>query len=381
MNKMFSPKVTRYGLFVIVGSILGSCGLLGIGGKGGGEANGDLVGQSAIERRPDWGVIIPFGMVPVPAGTFHMGQADEDPASTQINFNKQITIGGFFMDETEITNDEYLQFTSYFLDPNGPNMSAGAEGMVNFPQVSTEDFMKKYHPDTTVWMKDFSHHMGDPLVNYYWQHPGYQEYPVVGVSWEAAVFFGKWRTAFLNNWRKNDGDKPPMPNFRLPSEAEWEYAARGGRDMAKYPWGNPYIRNSKGCMLANFKPGRGNFYDDGFAYTSPVGIYFPNDYGLVDMAGNAAEWVLDDFNPASVPTVWDLNPQFIDKNAYDQAGNSKETYNARKVVRGGSWKDVAYYLETGTRTYEYKDSTRAYIGFRCAMTSLGRSSGTEFKIE
>ena len=96
---MFSQKVVQYGLVIVLGSIAGSCGLLGIGGKGGGgEANGDLVGQSAIERRPDWGVIIPFGMVPVPAGTFHMGQADEDPASTQIIFNKHITIGGFFMD-------------------------------------------------------------------------------------------------------------------------------------------------------------------------------------------------------------------------------------------------------------------------------------------
>jgi gliding motility-associated lipoprotein GldK len=169
-----------------------------------------------------------------------------------------------------------------------------------------------------------------------------------------------------------------MPAFRLPSEAEWEYAARGGRDMAKYPWGNPYIRNSKGCMLANFKPGRGNFYDDGFAYTSPVQAYFPNDYGLYDMAGNVSEWCLDDFNPASVPTVWDLNPQYID----DRTDPESSKYNARilpkKVVRGGSWKDVAYYLETGTRTYEFKDSTRAYIGFRCAMTHLGRSSGQEF---
>jgi formylglycine-generating enzyme required for sulfatase activity len=101
------------------------------------------------------------------------------------------------------------------------------------------------------------------------------------------------------------------------------------------------------------------------------------------MSGNVAEWCLDDFNTSSVPTVWDLNPQYIDKNAYyyDNNGNlqSKKKYNAIKVVRGGSWKDIAYYLETGTRTYEYKDSTRAYIGFRSAMTSLGRSSGTEFQ--
>jgi sulfatase modifying factor 1 len=148
--------------------------------------------------------------------------------------------------------------------------------------------------------------------------------------------------------------------------AEWEYAARGGRDMAKYPWGNPYVRNQKGCLLANFKPGRGNYFDDGFAYTAPVATFFANDYGLYEMSGNVAEWCEDAFDPSSMPLVWDLNPTFF-----------KEEIT-KKVIRGGSWKDIAYYLETGTRTYEFKDSTRASIGFRCAMTHLGRSGGSEF---
>jgi gliding motility-associated lipoprotein GldK len=157
-----------------------------------------------------------------------------------------------------------------------------------------------------------------------------------------------------------------MPRFRLPSEAEWEYAARGGRDMAKYPWGNPYVRNAKGCMLANFKPGRGNYYDDGFMYTSPVASYFSNDYGLYDMSGNVSEWCEDAFYEAAVPTTWDLNPTYYDEN------------EPRKIVRGGSWKDIAYYLETGTRTFENRDSAKSFIGFRCAVTYLGRSSGAEF---
>jgi sulfatase modifying factor 1 len=370
MNKLvFSRSFCQASIFTL-GLAVSSCGLLGIGGKKGGASDpqGELLGA---QDRPDFVMPIPYGMVPIPPGTFHMGQADEDPASTQINLNKQITIGPLFMDDTEITNNEYRQFTEFFLVEK-------AQLPEPFKPPTEEEFKSKYYPDTTVWMQDFSHHMGDPLVDYYWDHPGYKEYPVVGVSWEAANFFGRWRTSFLNDWRKTNEGQPPVPAFRLPSEAEWEYSSRGGRDMAKYPWGGPYIRNAKGCMLANFKPGRGNYYDDGYEYTAEVGQYFANDYGLYDMSGNVSEWCLDDFNPASVPTVWDLNPQFIDKNAYDKEGNSKEKYNARKVIRGGSWKDVAYYLETGTRTFEYKDSTRSFIGFRCVMTNIERSSITGF---
>jgi len=343
----------------------------------GGNDRGELVG---VPNREGWVMTIPFGMVPIPAGTFHMGQSDEDPASTQANFNKQITIGPFFMDDTEITNNEYRQFTNFFLYDNIQIPDFDATHNEDYP-VDATDFRetKKYYPDTTSWVRDFAHHLGDPIQDYYFWHPGYDDYPVVGVSWNAAVFFSKWRSAYLNDFRKSIGEFP-MPEFRLPTEAEWEYAARGGRDMAKFPWGNPYSRNAKGCVLANFKPGRGNFIDDGYAYTSPVQSFYPNDYGLFDTSGNVSEWCLDDYNPASVPTVWDLNPQFIDPRTNSSPENSlyDSKIPPRKVVRGGSWKDIEYYLETGTRTYEYKDSARAYIGFRCAVTHLGRSSGNEF---
>jgi len=347
--------------------VMTGCGLLGIGGGRGGSAHpGELEGAPEMES---WVMTNPYGMMPIPAGTFHMGQADEDPASTQINFNKQITIGPFYMDDTEITNNEYRQFTNFFL--------VDKLTINGFPTVSDADFRANYYPDSTVWVRDFAHHMGDPIQDYYYWHPGYNLYPVVGIDWEAATFFCQWRTAYWNDYRKNEGMRE-MPSFRLPSEAEWEYASRGGRDMAKYPWGNPYIRNSKGCMLANFKPGRGNFFDDGYAYTAPIMSFFPNDYGLWDTSGNVSEWCLDDFNPASVPTVWDLNPQYIDPRTNKNSKYYNDKVPPKKVIRGGSWKDVAYYLETGTRAYEYKDSSRAYIGFRCALTNLGRSSGTEF---
>jgi formylglycine-generating enzyme len=342
MNK---GVISKLGFFISMGALV----LLQGCGKGGYDGGGDLVG---VLDREGWVMTVPYGMTTCPSGTFHMGQADEDVPATQINLNKQVTIGGFYMDDTEITNNEYRQFIEVMLNDS-------------LDVLGEQYIMTELYPDTAVWVKDFAHHMGDPMMEYYYAHPAFDEYPVVGVDWFAAKYFCEWRTKHMNNWRAEQG-LWKMPNFRLPSEAEWEYAARGGRDMAKYPWGNPYIRNAKGCMLANFKPGRGNYYDDGFMYTSPVASYFSNDFGLYDMSGNVSEWCEDAFYEAAVPVVWDLNPTYNDDN------------EPRKVVRGGSWKDIAYYLETGTRTYEYQDTTKSYIGFRCVMTYLGRSSGSEF---
>lgn len=346
MNKLFNSKKLFYYLALVVLPFLQSC-IFG-GGKG---DNGELVG---VPDREGFEQTIPYGMTYVRPGTFHMGQADEDITSSKINLNKQVTIGGFFMDDTEITNNEYRQFIN--------TMIAASDTSSDW---TYQDVMATLYPDSLVWEKDFTYHLGDPLVRYYWQHPAFDDYPVVGVSWLAAKEFCEWRTDYLNEWRETEG-MFPMPNFRLPSEAEWEYASRGGLDMAKYPWGGPYVRNGKGCALANFKPGRGNYYDDGFSYAAPTAAYFPNGFGLYDMAGNVSEWCEDAFHPASYPIVWDLNPTYFDD------------MELRKVVRGGSWKDISFYIETGTRSYEYRDTARSFIGFRCVMTHLGRSSGLEF---
>jgi gliding motility-associated lipoprotein GldK len=355
---------------VTISLLMQGCGL----GKK--STDGELVPEVYFDRK-GWYQTIPYGMIQVPSGTFHMGQADEDVPATQINFNKQITIGGFYMDDTEITNNEYRMFIEVLksgdtaesnlfgkLDKEMRNMPGdwNSSKLIN---LQFEDLIKKVYPDTMCWMRDYAHHMGDPMMEYYYAHPAFDEYPVVGVSWYAAKVFCVWRTTYLNRSRKQAG-LFDMPKFRLPSEAEWEYAARGGRDLAPYPWGGPYIRNQKGCLLANFKPGRGNYYDDGFAYTAPVGAFFSNDYGLYDMAGNVSEWCEDAFNEAAYPLVWDMNPTYFDD------------ADSRKVIRGGSWKDIAYYLQTGTRTYEYADSAKSHLGFRCAITYLGRSSGEEF---
>lgn len=386
------------GTFLLSTIFLEGCGLFGgrgeptlsdrINGSG-----GELIPFTSV--RSDYERYVPAGMVVVPSGTFHMGQADEDVARTQLNMNKQVTISAFFMDQTEVTNNQYRFFMDILTAYSGgdPESEENVETLPGdyedkvmtklFTNQSTgeieipiyEDVEEKYHPNENRWLEEYAHHMGDPLMEYYYKHPAFDDYPVVGVDWRAAQKFCQWRTYHLSYYKQVQlGETYAAPRFRLPTEAEWEYAARGGRDLAKYPWGGPYLRNTLGCMLANFKPGRGNYYDDGFAYTGPVAQYFPNDFGLYDMAGNVAEWCQDAFGDRSYSVVWDMNPVYdpIPSNEGDPTNNNQ---NNLRVIRGGSWKDIAYYCETGTRTFQHCDSASTSIGFRCAMTYLGRSAG------
>ncbi|WP_158825182.1 SUMF1/EgtB/PvdO family nonheme iron enzyme [Mucilaginibacter lacusdianchii] len=222
------------------------------------------------------------------------------------------------------------------------------------------------YPDTLVWLNDFSYAANEPMVEGYFSHPSFQNYPVVGVTWRQARAFSLWRSHY-NDAYKDQRHLPHRLPYSLPTEAEFEYAARGGRIGTDYPWGGPYIKNAKGCLLANFKPGRGNYTDDGGAYTVNVRSYFPNDYGLYNMAGNVAEWTLSAFDESASTFVHDMSPTFN----YEAKATDPEVLK-RKVVRGGSWKDIGYFLQNATRSYEYQDTAKSYIGFRCVSHFVGR---------
>lgn len=215
------------------------------------------------------------------------------------------------------------------------------------------------YPDTTTWIRDFAYSYNEPMHNDYFWHDAYSDYPVVGVNWQQAKSFCQWRTLNKNAYQKSRKGTAFVNSFRLPSEAEWEYAARGGLQAATYPWGGPYAKSDRGCFMANFKPVRGDYAADQALYTVEAKSYEPNDYNLYNMAGNVSEWVNASYDPSSYEYTSTINPSVNDKN------------NKRKIVRGGSWKDVAYFLQVSSRDYEYADSARSYIGFRTVQDYMG----------
>jgi formylglycine-generating enzyme required for sulfatase activity len=221
------------------------------------------------------------------------------------------------------------------------------------------------YPDTLAWISDFTYSFNEPWTEMYFWHPGFDEYPVVGVTWKQATAFAVWRTQLLNNFLRSKG-QPEVMKYRLPSEAEWEYAARGGLNQNLYPWGGLYTRNDKGCFLANFKPLRGRYGDDGGMYSMTVASFSPNDFGLYDMSGNVAEWTNSAFDESAYGFMHDISPTY----KYNALPGDHHVMK-RKVIRGGSWKDIAFFLQNSTRTYEYQDSAKSYIGFRCIRDYIG----------
>lgn len=425
---------------------------------------GQLVG---VHNRPRWQEEDPYGMVYMPMGSYNMGESDQDVPQNFVTQSKTVSVQAFYMDQTEISNNEYRQFVYYVRDSLirtmlGENLSEedylittndlgqdldppllnwrtkidddvetleaieelyypedqryyrkreidvnkliytytwidlkSASKYTNierqymnsadqgFKKLNRKDFFRKgnvnIYPDTLVWIRDFEYSYNEPMTKMYFWHPAYDNYPVVGINWLQANAFCYWRTNLVNDYLAGYGDFP-VQDFRLPTEAEWEYAARGGsgniggsNSLSPYPWGGPYIRNSRGCFLGNFKPMRGNYIDDGGFHTVPVDSYNPNDFGLYCMAGNVSEWCCVAFEESGYSFMHDLNPDLL----YDAKPTDPPVLK-RKVIRGGSWKDIGFYMQVSARSYEYQDTSKSYIGLRCVQTFMGRDK-SDFK--
>jgi len=354
-------------------------------------------------------------LVFIEGGRFTMGALEEDVMNTRDNQERTVSIQSFYMDETEIANIHYLEY----LDA--------------IQRDSSAEFYSAALPDTNVWTNPLSYN--DPYVTQYLRFPGFRYYPVVGVSWVQANDYCIWRTEAVNahmgkqgsssgkkgfSLKRKKKDEAPaaetaaptnnsqstyalesgsiLPNYRLPSEAEWEYAAKAligtqyldenQSNQRIYPWDGSSVRNpngrKRGQMLANFKRGRGDYAgiagksNDAAIITAEIYSYPPNDFGLYNMAGNVNEWVYDVYRPLSYRDVNDLNPLrrngYLDEEKnYDTKGANSIINDKTRVYKGGSWSDVAYWLAPGTRRFMDQDSATATIGFRCAMIAGGRN--------
>lgn len=506
MNKVFISKVLLcFGIIVLFANCKGS-------------------DQSATTGwdydNPEWGgfesakgedQMTPPGMVFIEGGSFVMGQTTDNVRYEWHNQPKRVTVSSFYMDECEITNLDYREYL-YWLNRVYGN---------DYPEV-----YQKALPDTLVWRSKLSYN--EPMVDYYFRHSSWADYPVVGVSWLQANEYCSWRTDRVNERILVDAgflemmddqqsgenvfttdayyagqyegivgeemeDLNPngegfrkvkmedgilLPRFRLPTEAEWEFAALSlvGNTVEEriverriYPWNGHIVRTAEkkyyGQMMANFKRSRGDAMgvasalNDHWEYTAPVMFYFPNDYGLYNMAGNVAEWVMDVYRVSTGVDSKGINPyrgnvymtkvtdsdgmiaekdslgrisyravtveENINRRNYRQSDNinyldgdlasqlrdswvttpeegeeeggyeeesgeegaavevTKETndmyaYEQRsmvddkaRVVKGGSWKDRAFYLSPGQRRFLDQAQSTDWIGFRCAMDRMG----------
>jgi gliding motility-associated lipoprotein GldJ len=433
----------------------------------------------------------PDGMVFIEGGSFVMGSNQTDLLNSWDMIPRRVSVSSFYMDETEIRNVDYNEYLFWLARIYEQD----------FPEV-----VRRAEPDELAWRRVDAY--VEHLVEFYFRHPAYDDYPVVGVTWEQAMDYCLWRTdrvnenilirlgflqidpaqtpdnhfntaAYLagqyvglvrrqlNDMNPNATDRKRdvqvrdgllMPNFRLPTEAEWEYAAYGlmGNTFDEriierrvYPWNGQNVRMSDrqhmGQMRANFVRGRGDFMgvagslNDGADYTSQVFSYAPNDFGLYNMAGNVSEWVLDVYRPLSFEDVYGMNPfrgnvymtkvrdedgqiaekdslgrirfqemtteQIGDRRNFQRADNRNfrdgdfastisddwlalaeeggnttdmvytETTSAitdnSRVIKGGSFRDRAYWLSPSGRRFLDQDRSEAWLGFRCAMPRIG----------
>lgn len=432
-------------------------------------------------------------LVLIEGGTFTMGRIDQDVMFDWNNSPRRVTVSSFYMDETEVTNVDYREYL-YWL----------RRVYKDYPEVA-----RRALPDTLVWRSPLAYN--DAYVENYFRHPSYNSYPVVGVSWLQANDYCLWRTDRVNEqilldteWQEANVEQSGennfnteaylagqyegvpgervdelharirvedgvlLPHYRLPTEAEWEFAAYGLKgntfeeriyERAAYPWDGHNVRNAspkvRGEFMANFVRGRGDMMgvagnlNDGGSITVDVRSYWPNDYGLYCMAGNVNEWTMDVYRPLTSEDVNEFNPfrgnvftdqrrdangmivekdklgrvvidtvktedvanrynyqkadyrNYVDGDVISSISASTEwAENTEKpltekmysqnlndndyvtlindksrVIKGGSWKDRAYWLNPSTRRFLDQESSRDDIGFRCAMIRVGSPAG------
>lgn len=387
------------------------------------------------------GQIIGPNLVPIEGGTFNMGLTDQDVTFEWNNIPRRVTVSSFYMDETEVANIDYREYLHWL-----------RRVYVSYPKVHMEAL-----PDTLVWREELA--FNEPLVETYFRHPSFDDYPVVGVNWVQSNNYCKWRTDRVNemiliergilnpspdqkdsenfnskayltgqytgNVKKNlpnltDGteravrfeDGILLPDYMLPTEAQWEYAAlalQGNQpgsmdelitDRRLYPWNGNTARYKKhtktqGDILANFKRGRGDYMgmsgalNDNASIPGPVRDFLPNDFGLFNMAGNVSEWTADVYRPQTSTTLGD--PENQDLNSYrgnefkelilDEEGKPAEKDSLGmlryKTVDDESVRDRENYRKGNVKNY--KDGDADYIKYGYGITTLINDSSRVIK--
>ncbi len=264
----------------------------------------------------------------------------------------------------EVNPDEVVMISkdTAWIDDDGRIVRQTITRQLTGPWDFLNTYIVNVYPDTTCWVNDFRNANNERYMKLYFNNPAFDDYPVVGVTWEQANAFCAWRTNFL--LKGLGGVARYIQRYRLPTEIEWEYAARG-KEGNPFPWENKDVKSDKDCFYANFKPDRGNYTEDGSLITSKCGIFSSNSNGLYDMAGNVAEWTSTVYTEAGVQNMSDMNPEL----KYNAA--KEDPYRLKKKsVRGGSWKDPESMIRSAWRSYEYQNQPRSYIGFRCVRSMV-----------
>jgi formylglycine-generating enzyme required for sulfatase activity len=275
-----------------------------------------------------------------------------DPRQRDLNTDNQV-------DENEVV---MISKDTAWIDDDGKIVRQTITRPLSGPWDFLNTYIVNVYPDTTCWVNDFDNADNERYMKLYFSHSAYDDYPVVGVDWEQANAFCAWRTEMMNvgmgAYAKH------LQRFRLPTEVEWEYAARGKEGNA-FPWQAKEVKSDKGCFYANFKPDRGNYTKDGSLITSQCGIFSANSSGLYDMAGNVAEWTSTVYTEAGVEAMSDMNPELKYNAALEDPYRLK-----KKSVRGGSWKDPESMIRSAWRSYEYQNQPRSFVGFRCVRSMV-----------